>query len=248
MACCRGLCIFVFVGPILTWFTSPLTCERLPSGRNRAKMAEKWLLASPGNWAEKRPKNGKNGPIFPIFRHFFPQFPGEAKSIFRPFFPDFGPKARRQSLAGQWDLNTWWTFRIFFFFSARGREVGVRGAGRGVGAIFNGKSQEGGLLGGWGRGAEGPWECLWGILRGGGALNIFFSGPKFPPSLPSRPKLLQKVLFKNNCFSTVNFVKMTKQSLCKANSFACSLANRDEPVAATLQRKCSGRIIFIIVT
>ena len=38
------------------------------------------------------------------------------------------------------------------------------------------------------------------------------------------------------------FCKITKQSLYKANSFACSLANRDKPVAATLQRKCSGGI------
>ena len=64
--------------------------------------------------------------------------------------------------------------------------------------------------------------------------------------LPSRPKLVQKILLQNNCFGTINFVKITKQSLCKANSFACSLANRDKPVAATLRRKCSGGIIFVI--
>ena len=40
------------------------------------------------------------------------------------------------------------------------------------------------------------------------------------------------------------FEKITKQSLYKENSFACSLANRDKPVAATLQRKCSGGIIL----
>ena len=33
--------------------------------------------------------------------------------------------------------------------------------------------------------------------------------------LPSRPKLLQKMLFKNNCFGANNFVKVTKQSLTK---------------------------------
>ena len=47
-----------------------------------------------------------------------------------------------------------------------------------------------------------------------------------------------------NCFGTINFVKITKQSLYKANSFACSLANRDKPLAATLQRKCFGGILF----
>ena len=49
-----------------------------------------------------------------------------------------------------------------------------------------------------------------------------------------------------NCFGTINFVKITKQSLYKANSFACSLANRDKPVAATLQRKCSGGFFVMI--
>ena len=48
--------------------------------------------------------------------------------------------------------------------------------------------------------------------------------------------------------STINFVKIANQSLCKANSFACSLANRDKPGAATLQRKWSGGIILVIVT
>ena len=47
-------------------------------------------------------------------------------------------------------------------------------------------------------------------------------------------KLLQKILFKEYCFGTIHFVKITKQSLYKPNSFACSLANRDNPVAATL--------------
>ena len=51
-----------------------------------------------------------------------------------------------------------------------------------------------------------------------------------------------------NCFGIINLAKITKQSLYKANSFACSLANRDKPVAATLQRKCSGGIIFVIIT
>ena len=60
--------------------------------------------------------------------------------------------------------------------------------------------------------------------------------------------VLQKILFKKNCFGTPNFVKITKQSLYKANSFACSLANRDKPVVATLQRKCSSGFIFVIIT
>ena len=62
-------------------------------------------------------------------------------------------------------------------------------------------------------------------------------------SLPSQTKALQKLLFKKTCFGTINFVKITKQSLYKANSFTCSLL-----VAATLQRKCSGGIICVIIT
>ena len=54
--------------------------------------------------------------------------------------------------------------------------------------------------------------------------------------------------FKKNCFGTIYFVKITKRSLYKANSFACSLANRDKSVSAELQRKCSGGIIFVIIT
>ena len=57
-----------------------------------------------------------------------------------------------------------------------------------------------------------------------------------------------KNTFQNICFGTMNFVKITKQSLYKANSFACSLANMDKPVSATLQRKCTGGIIFVIIT
>ena len=57
---------------------------------------------------------------------------------------------------------------------------------------------------------------------------------KFLGRIPLRPKLLQ--------------TNATKQSLYKAHFFACSLANRDKPVAATLQRKCSAGIIFVIIT
>ena len=66
--------------------------------------------------------------------------------------------------------------------------------------------------------------------------------------IPSRPKLLQKSSLQRKCFGTINFVKITKQSLYKANSFACSLANKDKPVAATLQRQCSGGILFVMLT
>ena len=60
--------------------------------------------------------------------------------------------------------------------------------------------------------------------------------------------ITKKILFKNNCFGKINFVKVTKQSLYKANSFACSLASRSKLVAGALQRKCSGGLIFVIVT
>ena len=74
-------------------------------------------------------------------------------------------------------------FRIFFFFSARGGEGGVRGGnGVGLGLLLKipggGGFQEGG---GRGRGAgEGVWSEL-GDCFGGGP-KYFFSGPKRPPS------------------------------------------------------------------
>ena len=61
-------------------------------------------------------------------------------------------------------------------------------------------------------------------------------------------KTATKNVFQIKCFDTNNFAKVTKQSLYKANSFACSLENRDKPVAATLQRNCSGGIIFVMIT
>ena len=64
---------------------------------------------------------------------------------------------------------------------------------------------------------------------------------------PLRPKLLQKILSKIIVLAQLSLQKI-QQSLYKANSVACSLANRDKPVAATLQRKCSGGIIFVIIT
>ena len=62
--------------------------------------------------------------------------------------------------------------------------------------------------------------------------------------IPSRPRSSQKNSLQRKIFGTIDFVKITKQSLRKANSFACSLANRNKPVAATLQRKCSGETIL----
>ena len=69
-------------------------------------------------------------------------------------------------------MLAWWTFQIFFIFSARGsprcRE------GRGGGTIFYRKSQEGGVLpGGWVGRARGR-EGVCGDFGGGGGLNIFF--------------------------------------------------------------------------
>ena len=64
---------------------------------------------------------------------------------------------------------------IFYFFSAREGEGGVRGAGRGWGSVFNSKSQEGGVQDGRGQGAGGGVCGEFGNL-GGGGLNIFFRG------------------------------------------------------------------------
>ena len=81
--------------------------------------------------------------------------------------------------------GTWWTFRIFFFCSGERKRESEAPGGVG-GDFFSGKSQEGGGSSGWvpsrgGRG-EGPGGCLRGIC-GGGGLNIFFGGPKFPPKI-----------------------------------------------------------------
>ena len=65
--------------------------------------------------------------------------------------------------------------------------------------------------------------------------------------LTTAANFLQKNKLQTNCYSTVIFC-YTKLSLCNANSFACSLENRDKPGPATLQRKCSGGIIVAIIT
>ena len=58
---------------------------------------------------QKWPPNPIFQPFSGNFSHFSALFSPSPqvrrKSIFRPFFPDFGPKARRQSVAGQRDLN-----------------------------------------------------------------------------------------------------------------------------------------------
>ena len=58
----------------------------------------------------------------------------------------------------------------------------------------------------------------------------------------------KKTLYKEIFWSFCNFVKITKGALYKAKSCPFSLAKRDTPVAATLQRKSSGGIIFVIIT
>ena len=76
--------------------------------------------------------------------------------------------------------------------------------------------------------------------------HVLFSHALLP--CPNSSAIAAIIITKNTLkiyFGTLNFVKITKQSLYKANSFACSLANRDKPVAATLQRKCSGGTLFL---
>ena len=75
-------------------------------------------------------------------------------------------------------------FGYFLFFSARGRgrERGSPRRREGEGQFFYGKSQEGGFLGGWGRG---PGEGVCGEFGGGGALNISF-GAEIPTKLRSK--------------------------------------------------------------
>ena len=81
---------------------------------------------------------------------------------------------------------TWWTFRIFFIFSARGGGRGSPRCQEGGGSVFIKKSNEGG--GGLqdGRGREGVCSELGTFGGGGGGGKIFFWGPKCPPSFNSR--------------------------------------------------------------
>ena len=62
------------------------------------------------------------------------------------------------------------------------------------------------------------------------------------------PYVLHPPISRPKCFGAINFVIITKESLYKANSLACFLVKRDPPVTATLQRKSSGGIIFVIIT
>ena len=66
--------------------------------------------------------------------------------------------------------------------------------------------------------------------------------------VPSRPNSYEKTYRKIIVLAQFHFVKFTKQILYTPTSFACSLANRDKPVAATLQRKCPGGTLFVILT
>ena len=56
-------------------------------------------------------------------------------------------------------------------------------------------------------------------------------------------------MVQRKCFEAINFAKITKNHFTyKTKSMACFLAKRDTPVAATLQRKSFGGIIFVIIT
>ena len=59
---------------------------------------------------------------------------------------------------------------------------------------------------------------------------------------------MTKHTLQNIGFGTTNFVKIANQSLYKVKSFTCCRANRDKPVAATLQRKYLGGITFAMTT
>ena len=84
--------------------------------------------------------------------------------------------------------QAWWTFRIFFIFSARGRGSGSsRRLEGGGGSVFYRKSQEGEVS--QERGAEGlgGWEAGCGEFWAGGGPKYFFEGPKCPPSKKGKP-------------------------------------------------------------
>ena len=61
------------------------------------ELGEKWLKM--GLWGHLCHFSAIFLPISPSFSAIF-------CAILRPFLPDFGPKARRQSVVGQWDLNS----------------------------------------------------------------------------------------------------------------------------------------------
>ena len=67
---------------------------------------------------------------------------------------------------------------MFYFFSVRGGRKEASEHVAGVGFLLKIEGGGGGGI----RGGGGGGQVLQGCLRGGGGLNIFFSGPKCPPS------------------------------------------------------------------
>ena len=99
----------------------------------------------------------------------------DSGNIFQPIFPEFSRNFpaellhRPQKQPQPSRVSDWWTFRIFLIFSCSGEgEGGVRGAGKGGGAIFLWKIPGGRGSFGWvGAGGEGPGGCLRGTWGGG---------------------------------------------------------------------------------
>ena len=76
---------------------------------------------------------------------------------------------------------TWWTFRIFLIFSARGEGKGeFEAPGGGGGRIFIENPRRGGSPGRGGEGGRGAGRVS-ARNSGGGGAKYFFSGPKRPP-------------------------------------------------------------------
>ena len=90
------------------------------------------------------------------------------------------PSERLGSSPRDSGVYTWWTFRIFILARGRGRGSPRRQDGRG--SVFLLKIPGGGGLPGEGGRGEGPGGVSAGNV-GGGGLNIFSSGPKFPEPL-----------------------------------------------------------------
>ena len=80
-----------------TDLTAPLTCYRLISGLQMG-----YGLTKNGWKKEKWTKNDIFEPFSGDFSHFLASF---AKIHFSATLPDFGPKARKQSVAGQQDRS-----------------------------------------------------------------------------------------------------------------------------------------------
>ena len=83
----------------------------------------------------------------------------------------------------------WWTFRIFFIFSARGRERGSEAPERGwEGSVFIENARRGGLPGERRRGGRRAGRASAGNLGGRGGLNIFF-GAEMPTKLGTQNRV-----------------------------------------------------------